>query len=528
MQSLPSPALSNNSEDKTRTIYKNWREGFVTPLLIASLIFGLLALIPAVSSAKNIIVSAIFILTYIVAGVVTFIQFPYSIRMGVFLLIVYILGLSELATHGILGDSLFFFLALIIVATMMFSPKAGVAAIVVDLVTFVFFGWLLLSGRLVPFNPEAVSATIADWFSAGGVIVMFGILIVIGFQRLEAEFLDAQKQIDTTLIALRDERNNLENKVKDRTRQLRRVNEIGQTVTSILDPDELLTRATFLIGDEFECYYTAIYMVNITGQWAELREATGDAGKVLRENKHRLDINGKNPVAVAIRTKQIRILPENETDPVRTENPLLPYTRSQLVVPLAVGERVIGALELHSTKDSTFSTQEVDTYQNMANQVATAIENSRLFREAQQSLAEMNATQRQYLQGAWSSLASEQNLEYELGDDDTADKEIDIPLTLRDQVIGQINLTSTEEWTPEQRSLIETITTQAALALENARLVEESQSIAARERLANEIIAKIWSSTTMDSILQTAVRELGRALEASEVDIEVSMGNKNE
>ena len=63
MRNPPSPAPSNNSEDKTRTIYKNWREGFVTPLLIASLVFGLLALIPAVSAAKSVIVSVIFILT---------------------------------------------------------------------------------------------------------------------------------------------------------------------------------------------------------------------------------------------------------------------------------------------------------------------------------------------------------------------------------------------------------------------------------------------------------------------------------
>jgi GAF domain-containing protein len=99
---------------------------------------------------------------------------------------------------------------------------------------------------------------------------------------------------------------------------------------------------------------------------------------------------------------------------------------------------------------------------------------------------------------------------------------------LRDQIIGQINMTGVDEWTPEQKNLIESIATQAALALENARLVEESQSVAIRERLANEVTSKIWASTTIDSILQTTVRELGRALEATEVDIEVSMEGNNE
>jgi GAF domain-containing protein len=102
------------------------------------------------------------------------------------------------------------------------------------------------------------------------------------------------------------------------------------------------------------------------------------------------------------------------------------------------------------------------------------------------------------------------------------------PLALRDQIIGQISMASTEEWTPEQRNLIETIAAQAALALENARLVEESQTIASQERITNEIVAKIWSSNNTDSILQTAVRELGRALEAAEVDIELTAGESHE
>jgi GAF domain-containing protein len=213
----------------------------------------------------------------------------------------------------------------------------------------------------------------------------------------------------------------------------------------------------------------------------------------------------------------------------RSENPLLPYTRSQIVVPLIIGDRVIGALEMHSSKENTFSQQDADTYQNMANQVAIALENSRLFTEAQQSIREMSATQQQYLQGMWLSLAENQNFEYALGNMDLdGGQEIDIPLTLRDQIIGQIKLANSEEWTPEQKKLIESIAAQAALALENARLVEDSQSVAMRERLASEITAKIWASATMDSILQTTVRELGRSLEASEVSIEVSMGGDNE
>jgi GAF domain-containing protein len=525
-----SNSQSTNPEEATRQLYKNWREGFAIPLLLGVLIFGAIALGPAIISSESIIIDVIFISTYVITGIVTIVRFSYIVRMSVFLLGIYVLGLSELITHGILGDSLFFFLGLIIFSTILLSPRAGIIAIITDIITFILFGLLVLNEQIILLNPNAPPSKIEDWFTAGAVIIMFGVVIIIGFQRLEKQFLEAQVQIEASLSALKDERTNLENKVADRTRQLRKVNEIGRIVTSILDPDELLVRASHLIETEFECYYTAFFLLDITtGQWAELKEATGEAGRVLRENRYRLDVDGKSLVAAAIRTKQVRIAVDTGTESVRFDNPLLPYTRSQIAIPLIVGENVFGALEMHSTKENEFSPQDVDAYQNMANEVAIALENSRLFREAQQSLTEMRATQRQYLQGAWSSLTAEQNLEYSLGDNDSANnKEIEIPLALRDQVIGQIRLESLSEWTHDQKNLIEAVATQATLALENARLVEESQSIAARERLANELIAKVWASTNMDNILQTTARELGRTLEAAEVTIEVSMDDKDE
>ena len=516
-----------NPTETTRQFYKNWRERFAVPLLVGVLILGSFALIPAINGSASPVIDTIFITVYVVTGIVTVIRFPYIVRMSIFLLSIYVLGIIELITHGILGDSLFFFLGLIIFSTILISPRAGIAGLVLDTLTFVLFGWLMLTGQIIPLNPNAPPADLNDWISAGIAMAMFGSVIIVGFQRLEKEFFDAQKQIDSTLNTLRDERNNLENKVLERTVQLGKVNKISRAVTAILDPDELLRQAALLVESEFDCYYTAFFLLDTTQQWADLKEATGEAGRILRENRHRLDLNGKAAVSIAIRTKQAYIVQEAGTKSFRPDNPLLPYSRSQIALPLIIGESILGALEMHSTKINAFSQQDVETYQNMANEIAIALENSRLFLQAQQSLSEMRATQRQYLQGAWQSLTAQRNLDYELGDNDLANgMEIEIPLMLRDQVIGQIHLENSTVWTPEQKNLIESITAQATLALENARLVEESQSVAAREKLANELISKIWASTNMDSILQTTVRELGRSLEASEVVIEVSMNEE--
>ncbi|MBI3150968.1 MAG: GAF domain-containing protein [Chloroflexi bacterium] len=524
MERISSNKRPINPEETTRLLYKNWRERFALPLLIGVLVFGAIVLVPAVGASTSLIVDAIFITAYIITGLVTVIRFSYTVRMSVFLFAVYVLGLGELLTHGVLGDSLIFFFALIVFSTILLSPRAGIVVTAANILTFALFAFLFLSGQLTPLNPFASPAKLEDWFSATGVIVMFGVVVILGFQRLEKEFIEAQRQIDSTLNTLTEERRNLEIKVAERTQQLRQINEIGRHVAGILNPDELLPRAANIIENEFKFYYIAFFLVDLSGQWAELKEATGEAGRVLRENKYRLDINGKNPVAVAIRAKEGQISLDGGSEQMRVDNPLLPYTRSQIALPLIVGESVLGALEIHSTKENAFQPADINTFQNMANEIAIALENSRLFREAQQSLSEMQATQRQYLQGAWQSLTEEKDLVYALGDNDISNgNEIDIPLTLREQIIGQLHLANTVEWTAEQKNLVEAIATQAALALENARLVEESQSIAAREKLANEVISKVWASANMEGILQTAVRELGRSLEASEVEIEISM-----
>lgn len=550
-QSGSTQTSSPTPKEATRLLYKNWREKFVMPLLIGTIALGAFVLIPAVNSAESLIIKALFITIYLMAGIVAVVKFSYEIRIGVFLFGVYALGVGELLRYGILGDSTFFFLGLIVFSTLLLSPRVGILSVVVVILTIAATAWLMLGRIMPPITPYTSSAEMADWISGSTMMIMFGAIIIVGFQRLELAFIETQKQIGENLDTIRDERNNLEKKVVERTQQLRRVNEIGRTITAILNPDELLTRAAHLIGDEFECYYTAIFLLDVTEQWAELKAATGEAGKVLRENKHRVDINVKNAVSAAIRSGQVYIaldsetgLAENTSQPLthfsrqensiaaqipRADNPLLPHTRSQITIPLTIGERIIGALEMHSAKPEAFSKQDADTYQNMANQVATALENSRLFTEAQQSIREMSATQQQYLQGVWQSLAAEENFEYTLGNHEQAGgQDVEVALTLRDQIIGQIKMSYAEEWGPDQKNLVEAIASQAALALENARLVEESQSVATRERLANEITSKIWASTTLDSILQTTVRELGRALEAAEVNIEVSMAGKDE
>lgn len=332
-------------------------------------------------------------------------------------------------------------------------------------------------------------------------------------------------QFNRMVSRLEELQTTLEQQVVERTKQLSATNEVGRAAASSLDPDELLARVVNLFPEQFGYYYAAIYLIDSSEKWAELRHATGEAGRLLKQNHHRLEISGRNMVGGAIREKTPRIAQIASQEKQRFENPLLPYTRSEIALPLIAGEHVLGALNVQSMKEADFGPQVIETMQNMAGQVSIALENARLFQEAQQVIKEIRAVQQQYLMEGWKAFTREnENLEYAVGDEIYEDsKTIEVPISLRDQILGQIVLEGNEDWTAEQQSLVDAIAKQTAIALENARLVSESRQVAVRERMLAEINSKIWSSATIDGVLQTVVKELGRRLDASHATIELNV-----
>lgn len=175
--------------------------------------------------------------------------------------------------------------------------------------------------------------------------------------------------------------------------QLQASAEVGRAVASILDTDQLLREVVNLITDRFGFYYTAVFTLDHTSQYAVLREATGQAGEVLKNLKHKLDIHSQSMVGAAITSRRPRVAAEASKDIARFSNPLLPDTRSEIALPLTVGERVLGALDVQSTVPNAFDAGSVSVLQNMADQIAIALENARLFERAQATLRDSQIAQ---------------------------------------------------------------------------------------------------------------------------------------
>lgn len=339
------------------------------------------------------------------------------------------------------------------------------------------------------------------------------------------EIAEVTMHFNRMVASLAELQGNLEKQVQERTRLLKATNDIAKVSSSILDPDELLARVINLFTEQFNYYYASIYLLDPGEKWAELKEATGEAGKVLKQNHHRLELSGKSMVAACIRERVPRIAQNTSEEKQRIENPLLPYTRSEIALPLIAGDRVLGALNVQSTRAADFGTQVIETMQNMIAQVAIALENAHLFQEARERIKELRAIQQQYLLEGWGSLSlNKEELEYAVGESNEANSQKFVTsISLRDQIIGQIALEGTSDWSSDQKNLIDAVAAQAAIALENARLVNESRQIAVRERMLAEISSRIWASNTVEAVLQTAIRELGRRLDTSSASIKLDL-----
>jgi GAF domain-containing protein len=226
--------------------------------------------------------------------------------------------------------------------------------------------------------------------------------------------------------------------------------------------------------------------------------------------------------------------------PIRFNNPLLPDTRSEIALPLLAGGRVLGALDVQSVEEAAFSEENVEILQNMANQVGIAIENARLYQESQNRLAEMNRLLRRDFGNAIRTISlKEQALQKggnaNIPDFDKAVMEktavtssgeegsrVTLPLMVGGQVIGVLTLNARgRQWREDEITLLTTIGNQAASALENARLIQDSRQRAERERILSESTTRIRQTLDIETILQTAVDEIRASLNLEHVEIQI-------
>lgn len=165
--------------------------------------------------------------------------------------------------------------------------------------------------------------------------------------------------------------------------------EVSQNITHILDIDELLPKTVDTICDAYGFYYAGVFLIDAAGEFAVLRAGRGAPGRIMIENHHKLAVGGNSMIGACTALNQARISLDVDTEKVWYPNPVLPDTRSEMALPLAIGDRVIGAVTVQSTAGAAFSDEDVSSLQAMANQLAIAIDNAYKRRELEETHAEL-------------------------------------------------------------------------------------------------------------------------------------------
>lgn len=164
--------------------------------------------------------------------------------------------------------------------------------------------------------------------------------------------------------------------------------EIARDISSSLDLDELLQKAVDLIRTRFDFYHASVFLKDLTGEYVVIREATGEAGAQLKRSGHKLAIGSKSVVGFVAGGGEPLVVNDTTRDATYYANPLLPYTRSEAAIPLKVGERIVGVLDVQSNQLYAFAEDNLRTLQILADQLAIAVVNTELFAETQEHLAQ--------------------------------------------------------------------------------------------------------------------------------------------
>jgi len=426
----------------------------------------------------------------------------------------------------------------------------------------IFSGWALAYAETYQLFFPTLDEPLNFARDMTGVLALVGLIIYLTITNLQKALIKSRstaQELSLSNQELNELRVDLEKRVEERTfelqkraTQLEAVSSVARTIASVQEIDTLLPDITRLVSQQFGFYHVGIFLLDQQRRNAVLSAANSPGGLRMLDRQHHLPLDSHSIVGYSASRGEPRIALDVGSDSVYFNNPDLPETRSEMAIPLRVAGTVIGALDVQSIETNAFSQEDITVLATLADQIAIAIENARLFGEARKALSESQAMFNKYTQQEWSNFARQVKpngfifdgkqvlpLDHSMKREpikpatiqtgslslEKATTMISIPIRFRGQTIGVLDIRSKNGqrfWKQDEIAMLEAAAERAALALENARLVDSAQRRAARERAIGDISTRIGAVSSLESILQTAVEELGRKIGgATEVTLEI-------
>ncbi len=491
----------------------------------------------------------------------------YRVRSRIFILLTYALGCLIFARGGLPGSGRVWMLLIPALAFVLLGLRSGVAAGFIALLTYSFFVVAISQKWVVPQVAEDLT-TLSPLIAEGGSFLLVTVILTAVLLVSNHGWRNALQKMGAAHDELRARAHDLavvNEQLERQSAKLRMAAEVARAGSSILNPKDLFTNVVNRIQEGFESlgvYYVGLFSLERDEGSAEqvlvLRAATGEAGKLLLEMGHKLPLDDKTSVGWCVTHRKARIVTGMDEGTVQFDALPMPHTRSEISLPLRSREHNLGALNVHSTQETSFDETDIVALQAMADQIAVAIDNARLFSQTESALEEVQIANRRYLSDAWAKFLAAKpaiRAEYTQPGARVTDREflrqvkraamvheravaqdgpvpesvpqtaLAVPLKLRGQVIGTMTLHETRRlrpWQSGEISMAETVAEQVALSVENLRLMDDTQKRAAREQITREITDRVRRAVDIDMLLQTAVSEATAALGASGAFVQLS------
>ena len=340
---------------------------------------------------------------------------------------------------------------------------------------------------------------------------------------------------------------NLEAQVVERTsalerksKQLEAANMVTREAAHAQDVLTLLEIAVTAISEYFDLYHAGVFLLDEDREWAVLRAASSEGGRRMLLRRHRLRVGQQGIVGYVSATGLPRIALDVGEDAYWFDNPDLPDTHSEIGLPLKIGDELIGVLDVQSEQTSAFTDDDISNLQLLADQLALAIMNAQAMERMQGAVAELQMLQQDYRRQGWARVMARQRpmaYEYDqvevypvpplpVPDDFYTDAtkthqlvsgggvtSLMSTISAHDQLVGVVALTDPERtWSREELSLVQSVSEQVGLALENARLFEDAQRTAQQQALINFVLQAAAGTTEPEQALRDIAQVLAQGL----------------
>ncbi len=537
------PPVFINDEVKTR------KAALLNSILLTALVISALYTISIIFTSVNPLLG--FSITTVLQG--TLIYSLIAIRQGHVEFVGYFMtsliwlyvAISNALFGNIVNPILPSFIIVIFVAGIVIDNRAAA----------VFAGLSILTGAIIyMLSVNGLLPEVLTYNSIGFLVrislnfVLIAVLIYLSNQLITqalSKASAAQEALTRSNQELSEIKTYLEGTVEERNEQLERRNryleaaaQVARKTIAITNMQEMLNAISMEISNLFSYYHVGIFLLDEKSEWAMLRAASSDGGKQMIARNHRLEVGKQGIVGFVTSIGKARISQDVEMDRIHSVTQELPDTRSEMALPLIARNKVIGALDIQDSMANAFSQEDIALLQTMADQIALALENIRLYQSAQDSLEEVQRVYGLYSERAWAETYRKNlltsyryaggTLEEIARDQEPSllENKVSIPIKVRGFNIGAIEITKEEsefnEWTDDELKLLNSLSEQLGIALDSARLFNETQLRATTEHMIGEINTTLWETLDINSILKTSARKIQQALELPEVTIRMT------